>query len=329
MSIVASFFNNRLKISLRQERAVLLVCTLIALLFWFFVKLSKSYRSEYVFDVIYLLPDEEAFLDNPPAQLNATVEGEGWDLLHFSLFNPRSPLIFDLRDFDLPSLDRRYLIDRLQRKVVASNVRIADLREDLINLSYEKKVSKKVPVRASLDLQFAPEHHLRGAVGIEPDSVELTGPVSLIDPIEQWRTDSTQLEALQKDVQVELPLARPQQEVIQIEPALVTVTVPVETFVEKTFLFVPVLIKNAPDSISIFPSTVKIVCVVGMSHYNEVSATDFTVEADLQGISPRTENNTVPLQLTRQPAAARSVRFVPASVEFFFQLPEVSGDRGG
>ncbi|MCB0676040.1 MAG: hypothetical protein KDC30_05130, partial [Saprospiraceae bacterium] len=73
----------------------------------------------------------------------------------------------------------------------------------------------------------------------------------------------------------------------------------------------------------------KIVCVVGMSHYNEVSATDFTVEADLQGISPRSENNTVPLQLTRQPAAARSVRFVPASVEFFFQLPEVSGDRGG
>ena len=60
-----------LKISLRKDRAIFLICTVFALIFWFFVKLSKDYKSTYELDVHFILPADQALVEKPPEHITA------------------------------------------------------------------------------------------------------------------------------------------------------------------------------------------------------------------------------------------------------------------
>jgi len=97
----------------------------------------------------------------------------------------------------------------------------------------------------------------------------------------------------------------------------VTVTLKVEQFTERS-LFVPITIKNAPDSLKTFPERAKLSCVVGLSKYNDIDKNSFQLVADLKGIPLNTEKNTIPVLVTKQPDFVRAVNFQPRSVEFFF-----------
>jgi hypothetical protein len=312
--------NKRLRVTLREDRAVFLICTAIAFLFWFFVKLSQDYESEWTFDMTYLLPAEKAFLEAPPEKVTADVEGRGWDLMYLYFFRRHDTVRIQVEGGLVPSLNERSLIARLSPFVTSSNLDVVGVKEEYIDLSYELRASKKVPVRLAKELMFMPEHYQTRPIALNPDSVTLSGPESLIRSIQEWPTDSGQIKGLRADFQDQIPLQQPARKVLDVEPKEVELSVKVEPFVEKTFLFVPVQVKNAPDSLKIFPSSVKIACVIGMSQFSSIEASDFTVVADLENFELNSENNTVPFHLSEMPEAARSVRISPPSGEFFFQV---------
>ena len=90
-----------------------------------------------------------------------------------------------------------------------------------------------------------------------------------------------------------------------------------EQFTEKS-LFLPVTVKNAPDSLKIFPNKVKTNFVIGLSQYDAISEKDFQLEVDLNGIPINQANNTAPISLIKQPAEVKNIRFSPKSVQFLF-----------
>jgi hypothetical protein len=312
--------NKRLRVTLREDRAVFLVCTAIAFLFWFFVKLSQDYESEWTFDMTYLLPPEKAFLEAPPDKVTANVEGRGWDLMYLYFFRRHDTVQVQVDGGLVPSLNERSLIARLSPFVTSSNLDITGVKEEYIDLSYELRDSKKVPVRLAKELLFMPEHYQTQPATLSPDSITISGPESLIRSLQEWPTDSGQIKGLRSDFRKRIPLQQPARKVLDIQPQEVELFVAVEPFVEKTFLFVPVQVKNAPDSLKIFPSSVKIACVIGMSQFGSIEADDFSVVADLENFELNSENNTVPFFLADKPEAAKSVRISPPSGEFFFQV---------
>ena len=318
MHLIA-IFNKEVKISLRKDRTELLICFGIAAVFWFMVKLSQEYQTHWKFAFEYVLPEGQAFIEKPPEVIDATISGSGWKLMYFSLFRRHQPLVFDLQKLPLSVLERRLVIDRIQAHLGDASLEVADINLDYSPIRSGTKVSRKLPIKLRFQIGLAPQHQFAGPVTLLPDSVLISGPVSLLDSLHYWPTDTGQIGPLKANHSQTIPLAVNLEQVLDLGVKETQLKAEVEPVVEKTIYYVPVVISHAPDSIRIFPNSVTVYCVVGMSKYNTLDASDFTVEADLRGVTPQTDQNTVLLNLTCSPDFVKNVRFSPQSVEFFIQ----------
>lgn len=305
---------------LQEDRAILLSCFGIALVFWILVKLSQEYTSQKQVSFTYLAPEELALANIPPTDVYATLKGTGWNLMFEYLANSTIPVHFDINEAGEVNLNRAQLRAELLSALASKELDITEINYDEVNLRAEEKTTKKVPVRYRLQLGFAPEHHLSAPLQINPDSVSLTGAVSVLDNFNSWPTDTLDFLELTNSVSMMIHLQKPPPE-IQLSSREAELTIPVEAYTEKS-LFVPVQLKNAPsDSLKVFPDKIKVSFAVGLSRYDSVHYTDFELVADLKASSLEKGKNTVPVELLAQPEAVKNIVLSRNAVEFFILKP--------
>lgn len=307
--------NNKSKHSFfKSDRAILFVCIGIALIFWVLIKLSQNYRTKQEFALQYNLPEGKTFTENPPMSIIATLDGQGWDLMSNYFNGDERKLLLNLNNSSQQTYNSNQLISKLtpnNKDIVISGINL-----DLLMLDVEQEISKKVPVTLNAEFEFNSQYQLKQAVQLLPDSVVIKGPASIVDPIQNWQTESWSLKNINSDQEKRLQLVKPESILTRISPAQVKAKLLTEQLTEKS-LFVPIFVKNAPDSLKIFPENIKLSCIVGLGRYNDITPNSFTLEVDLNGIALNAANNTLPILLTRQPDFVKGVTMSYQSVEFF------------
>ena len=309
-----------IKFNVPEDRALLIICIGIALIFWLLVKLSEEYFSEKAVVFSFDLPEDRVFTTYPPTNMTAEIEGTGWDLM-FSYFSSRKiELHYDLTEEDGLRLNRGRLRGDLLKNLGVNGIRISEVNYENLDLPLEEKLTIRVPVKLASRISFSPNYDLQGAVLLKPDSVSISGPISKLDGIQYWETDSLVLEKLKANTLKLINLKKPPLE-FQLSHTTIETEVLVEQITEKS-IFVPLTVNNAPDSLQIFPQTIKLTFQLGLSRFNEVSSEDFQVVVDLKGFEISEDKNTAPIALTAFPADVRNVQFSPKSAEFFFLKAE-------
>lgn len=313
---IADFFDRVRQFRLHGDRAVLITCIGIALIFWVLVKLTQQYTSKKPVRFTYEAPEGLALAKLPPDDVEATLKGTGWHLVFEYLSSKHIPVRFNIDSPGAFRLNRAQLRGEILAALTSNELDITEINYDEINLRAEEKIEKRVPVRRLFQLHFDPAYHLAAPVRFEPDSVSLVGPISLVSRYSSWPTDSLEIKDLTTTLSTPIKLQAPPPE-IQLNPQSVQVEVPVEAYTEKS-VFVPVQINNPPaDSIKVFPDKIKVTFVVGLSRYDSVQYTDFLIEADLKEASVNQGKNTVPVSLSRTPGFVKNVLLSRNSVEFF------------
>ncbi len=310
--------NKILNFKLQEDRAILLICIGIALVFWLLVKLSQRYTTVRQVTFDFEIPEGKALADAPPKDMRVEIEGTGWDLLFDYFSNPVIELSYDLSQTDNLLLSRSQLRSEILRQLSSGDIKISEINYESIDLELEEKVTKTVPVQLQRKLSFGPEYHLRDSIELAPDSVSVTGPVSAVEQIERWSTDSLIIQNLKSDMIRKLSLQPPPQ-VVSLSTRQIEIHIPVEQYTEKS-LFVELEVENVPDqidSIRFFPQRVRVNCVVGLSQYNEVTENDFKLVADLKGASLEEGRNRVSIELTTRPDYVKNIQFSPKTAEFF------------
>lgn len=298
-----------------RDRNILLICIGIAFFFWFLVKLSKEYDTHKHVTASYIIPSYLAFSQMPPSQFKAELEGSGWDLMYEYFINGDTKVQFDLSQQQIFDLNRPEIESKIKNSL-SSRVKITDLDYDYLKLVLEDKIEKKVPINFQENIEVASGFKQLGQFSLMPDSVIVIGPSSLVDTISSWSSTSVQLPILKSNFEESISLKIPQKKEITIHPLEVLLSIEVEQLTEKSF-FVPISVKNSPDSLNIFPKQIRINSTIGLSEYNGLNPSDFVIEVDLKDISINSESNTVPLSLIQQPDYIQSVHYSPKSVEFF------------
>ncbi|MCB0564252.1 MAG: YbbR-like domain-containing protein [Phaeodactylibacter sp.] len=300
---------------IKEDRATLLACIGIAFVFWLLIKLSQTYRAEKQVFFHFEIPSGKALATLAPDDMAVELEGTGWDLL-FEFFTNRSVrLSYDMSGIEALHLNRAQLRSDILQNLHSNSITILEINPESLNLALEAKLSKPVPIIVRDSLSFAPEHHLKSPASVTPDSVVVVGPASLVSSISQWNTDSLRLSNLKYTVTQMVKLEKPARE-LTLSVNQVEAQIEVEPYTEKT-MYVPLVIKNAPDSLRIFPDKITISCKLGLSKYDAVSFRDFTVEADFKGISLNAPNNSVPIVVTQKPDFVETLQYTPKSVKFF------------
>lgn len=247
--------------------------------------------------------------------MNVKLQGRGWELMFDYLYDPEILLTYNLGKLNSLNLSDIQLRRDIARNITFSSINVISIDRD-IQLQLEQGASKKVPILAIDSLSFAVGYHPSHPLRLEPDSVVIEGPISLVNTIHTWKTTPLLLKNLKNTTLQTIALEKPPLE-LALNVTQVKATVEVEQITEKS-MFVTLNVRNPPsDSVKYFPETVKITCTVGLSDYNKIDTSDFVVEIDLSKVSLKQGKHTVPIHMVRQPLQALTVQFTPKSAEFF------------
>lgn len=305
----------------REDRAILMQCIGIALIFWIGVRMSQTYVATKKIELHFLLPPDQAFHKAPPRNMSIQTKGQGWDMLYDFLLGAKIHLTYDLTQRSSIRLDEKRLLNDIRERTNAEDLTFSNLTHTDIRISLEPKMQKWVPIRPIPDLSYLSGYYLSGNLKIDPDTVKISGPVSKIAPTYEWPTTKLTLVDLKDDYEGYLALKTPAPE-INLNLQRVKVNVPVEQVTEKT-LFVKIHVKNADREYRLFPSQVRLTCNVGLSHFNSLNSADFRAEVDLSDAAIQA-GNTVPVMVNLQPTIVSNVRFVPKVVEYYAIKKEIN-----
>ncbi len=291
---------------LTHERAVLMACIGIALFFWVLNRLSNSFKKNIPIKLEYVLPSGRALSVEPPQYAQVYWQGTGWDMLSG----------YEQRIFIQVGNDS---IQRFSLK----DLMVQQFGNDIINVSPEQmtvfsEISKtiSVPVQAITKINFMKGYDLADSIELTPSVIEVEGPRTAIDQLIFIQTDTLRFEKLKDSVVTKIKLR--QNPLFKMNMTEIKAKIKTEQFTEK-LLFIPIVIKNAPQSLRIFPNKIKLDCTVALSQYAQLDADKFVAEVDLKNIDFKTKNNTVPILLPQQPNWVRNIKFSPKSVEFYFE----------
>jgi hypothetical protein len=294
------------------------MCLLASLLFWTAIKLSKDYDTIETIGINYELPQGLAFAQAPPNSLEARVRATGWELVNQGLSNHERMITIDSLELQENSDGIISIRSEVANAFEDEGLDVNPITNERIVIQMERVASKMVPLRLTSRIEYARGFQSSKAPRLDPDSVTISGPISVIDSIFFWMTDSLILTEVIDTVRISTPLKETSISSMTVRPTAVSVAIESQQFTEKS-IYVPVEIKGATkkDSISVFPKQVLLKVAVGLHDYETIKAADFKAVVSID--QARSEiSNSLPVILEKRPDLVRQVSVQPQTVEVFF-----------
>ncbi len=308
-----------------QQVVAFLVCLFIATVLWFLNALGKDYTTTISYPVKYVNPPGNHFLANEPvSKFDLKVEAHGFTLLRYKLSLSFSPIVLNLSaitrnektEAGVYSIPTENLLRRVSDQV-SKEISITEIRPEYLTVVLDSLVSKKVPVTLHIKTDYKPQFYLREPVSAKPDSVKITGPATILDTIYSLKTKSRTFEKLDAPAEKYVEILHPER--TTVSPEKVMVKIPVERFTEKE-LKLPVEIRNKPDNINIklFPSEIKVSFLVGLSEFENITASSFKMYVDYQTIA-KNQTEELEVKTGTQPSFIQMLKVSPATVEYLIE----------
>ncbi|NNK40385.1 MAG: hypothetical protein HKP45_07020 [Winogradskyella sp.] len=293
---------------------------LIAFIFLLLTKFSKSYTTELQFNVEVNGLDKEILLitDGVP-QLNITVQGRGFNLLPYMLYNPES-IVLNAKT-DLIQNDNVYVwtISENDKNIVnhlSKSLKLISVKPNQMRFQFDRRASKMVPVKIISDFEYAPGHDIFGKLNLDHDSVKVIGAEKDIAKISSIETVPLTLTNIDNDIDAAMSLVVPDSVDVLITPQTINIAAKVNAFTEGV-VDVAVEVINIPDgvNINIFPKTVTIYYAVNLDDYNTINSEDFKVECDFNSIASEKQTFMI-AEVKTQPDNVKRVRLKQQRIEF-------------
>jgi len=316
----------RKRYKLRHKVVVYIFFLALSTVFWLLNALDNDYSTNIAFPIKYIhyRPDKE-MVGEIPQSLSLNVSGHGYALLRNILTTKSHPIIFRvvaLKFTEAPNdsgkfyLITRILKENIQRQIGTELV-LNYITPDSLLYSFSPVVTKKVPVRANMEIEFSRQYMQEGKIIYQPDSIVITGPQSVLDTIKQIVSKKERVNEVDKSFSRILKFEKIENVDYQIDK--VTATVPVEKFTEST-IKIPIKSVNVPDSFSLktFPTHISVLYLVSLRNYNKVTAGQFSAMVDYNS-AKNSINNKLKVRIDRYPAMIKLVNFNPKNVEYLIE----------
>ncbi len=314
----------------KPERRVLVFIffVFISTIFWFLSALGREYTARLRYPVRYTnFPENMVMVGELPSTLELTVNAYGYTLLKYHVSRRLHPVVFDVNSFTLnrlPDTETRnfYMLFSVATNRIAgqlgADIEILDIKPDSLFLRFTDKVSRKLPVKPLLDLGFESQFMIKGNIEVEPDSVTVSGPLTLLDTMRFVPTLPLHIGGISGSLKQTVNL--PDHDMLDFSESRVTVNVPVDQFTEAS-LRVPLEVVNLPDTLIMktFPSSVTVSFLVALTDYDKVNSRQFVASVHYDSLPSATGR--LPVRLEKQPEFIKSVRFSPQNVDFIIEKP--------
>ncbi len=323
MNSIKQKIRKRLRFLFTRNTYIFLLCVFIAMVFWLLTKLSKEYSTELELRVEYVnIPEQKVLRNKLPEKLTLTVKGSGWELLRQQLKLSSRPLHIDVHDFAKSGRMLTNNYRNLFESQLGDRLEIVRVSPSEIRFSFEKKSSRKLPVKLNGTIGIDPQYGIDGEIRIEPDSILVTGPASVVDTMTAVRTEALHFEQLNKTKEGSIALADPPLSGVSYESGEVRYLIPVVQYTE-TSLKVPVKIINADKEALLLTKEAELSFQLPLGKIDEIKGREaselFSVVADFSLV--QAGDSTVPLIPVTAPPYIRNLKVKPGREAFLYINP--------
>ena len=313
-------------IAIRNGKAfVFLVCLFLASFLWILNALQKRYTDHINIPIQYInKPSAKELTGKLPDRLELTVDALGYTLLQYKFNIAVSPLLVDVNELTNNYLENnfstKFSISTTKHrdefaKQISSEMTITSIRPDTITFKISHVGEKLIKVAPQLSLNFAKEYVQHNQAQVEPEAILVKGPDEILDTLKLIYTKPIEAKNVSQSLAKKTALIIPSELKSEITEASVKITV--EQYTEAKFE-VAIQVNNQPEGMTIktFPSQVKVLCRVGISEYNKLSAASFKAVIDYAGL---TQKSKLPVKLLNLSDNIISVDYTPKEVEFIIE----------
>lgn len=245
-------------------------------------------------------------------EVELQVKGGGWELAKL-IWGPEV-------DFEI-SIHKRIghrkndMSDLIKANAwLTSSFQVLEITPSQIEYDVEKIVSKKVGLIKNFKLGFKPEYGLSSEVKINPETVEIYGPSTLVRNIDSIKTEFKEILNIADNIKMNLQIETP--EGISTVTKMCTIEFSVQKIVDKTFENLIVETRNVPSSkeLILYPGKINVVLRGGINKLGRLTNDSIKAYIDF-GSALREESGTIE-PVIEAPAFTTHVSTIPNKLEY-------------
>ena len=304
----------------RRRLSAFFTCLVLAVVAWIFSVLSspRPYTIKAVLS-FKNTPQRRAFHSLQSDTVNATVNGNGWQMLFSKMNGPSKLITIDLRTLE----NRSYVVLNSQLEAINNrkeiDQQITEFNPDTLYFDFSNRREKRLPVNLLTNIRYNQQFFQSGNINLKPAYVIINGPASVIDKITQWPSDTLRLDSVSETVNTTINLQPVREGNLSVYPKSVQVTIPVEEYTEKELLIPVKLINNrSNDDVKIFPQKVKVTFTTALSRYEVLDEDFFEATADLD-LWRNHGYKSLPVVLSKITAYCKIVKIEPQNIDFIIK----------
>jgi hypothetical protein len=306
---------------------IFILCMAISAMFWLFNKLSQETSASFSQPVIFTaFPEGLVAASQSDSIVTYSLRTTGIRLISAYFFNPPDTLFVSSEGLpvDQQSSTNHKFVDASRLLAMLENrfgqwAAVENVQPDTVFVELVPVITKRLPVKLDADISFEQRFRLYGEINIEPDSILVTGPASILDTLEYIATVHWSSGRLRQSTGEIIRLKKPLPlKSLQLETETIQLSIPVAEYTESS-IELPLQIINpahsTPVDLRLFPNKVTVSYLVALNDYASVSEHMFRASVPC----PETfdsDDGRLPVQLESYPSFVEVLQITPPFIEY-------------
>lgn len=264
---------------MKKNFYIIIISVLFSITVWVSIALSDEYYSIYKLPIAIIdLPSGYTVGNDLPETITVRLKGDGWKLMSFELGSSKFFFVSVKGDSGLITAN---LLNNVENNPwFTAGINILDITPKSLRIVVEPIAEKKLKIIPELNLDFKEGYSLASKVSVQPDSILVRGPASVIRRMETFRTKEITLKNLDQKTAflAELEELRG----FETEQKFVSITLDVQRIVENSISDIPVIVINKPVNVDVIliPNTISCTFRGGVNILGKVTLNDIIATVD-------------------------------------------------
>ena len=284
---------------------------------WVVTQFSKEYSEVLEMPIIYTnLPKDKIIVGDTPKTLDLRIRDRGFYIAWNRMF-PQN-ITIDVSDASEQGKSLVYDLEQQKTSILSQldlDYEKVVLLQKNIKINFEQRAVKKVAVSSAIDLSFAVGYSALEEIKLQPDSVMVSGSVSILDTLSTIMTKPLKINNISNDVKGKIKLQTEYLNEVSLYQDEVSYSVRTEKFTEGK-VEIPIKVLNVPEgtNVVIFPKDVVIYYQVSLKDFEKIDSSSFLVAVDFK--NARDSDGILIAQIMEEPSQVNNIRLNEKKIQF-------------
>jgi YbbR domain-containing protein len=267
---------------MRKNIYIYAISFVASILLWIYINLNLSYTIVLPVPLEIKLPNSQALGNDLPSNVDVTIKGKGWELLGIML-SKKISYNLDLSGY---KKDARINISQKISELleIPQGILVLNVNPEFVEINFDNITTKMVKVKNLVNVVPKDGYFIVGSPNISPDSVKLSGAMSIVGKIKFLSTEQVNITNVNSGFTRTFKIIDTLNNIVKIEPKTVTITYNIELSAEKNIEEINVVVSNVPPDkeVLLVPPKLKIYLRGGVEQLSNINPDEIFAGIDFK-----------------------------------------------